>query len=309
MIINLINSRFTGKDAIGYNWEVSDKDKGKKGAKAEFKQVKNIAKTLLFCQDEFTSTHGKLDTFANSLAFHAGYGIRCLIVAQDYSQLEGTYGESGAQAIMSNMHTNIYYATTNDKTASRIQQMLGTMTYMKKEKSYGSKGGAKTIFAPHSRPLIYADEFMQLPEDDGVAIIAGTPPIYVQKIRYYNEPAFTRLIAKPPEASQIIPHDDRAINVKLATLQKQNAKRIADRKLRANGYAPKNESLLDDKDEAGVQSDTAPMGPYDGPAPFDDESPIGSFGPQPTPPKPFVPKDRMDRGLDHLFDDGEEDAA
>jgi type IV secretion system protein VirD4 len=286
MVVNMINSRFTGK--VTFDWE--------NGARG--RQKKSYAQPLLFAQDEFTSTHGKLDSFANALAFHAGYGIRVLIVAQDYAQLEGTYGEAGAQAIISNMHSNVYYATTNEKTAQKIEAKLGTMTYYDEEISRG-KGGRTVSEKYKKRPLIYANEFTEMNSEEGIAVIAGSPPIYLTKVRHYNEPAFTHSIARPPAKSDVIPPEDRAMNTRLRALQAANENRIRDRKENATGYAPPN--VMPGREEATVTEDNgagnALLPPYTGPGPFDDSGPLGTLGPPPIPP---AIKDRIDSGLDWL---------
>src|SRR5439155_25911142 len=59
-----------------------------------------------------------------------------------------------------------------------------------------------------SRPLLTPDEVMRLPEDAALIFVAGQPPIYGRKIRYYLDPVFSeRAKISPPERSDRLAHD------------------------------------------------------------------------------------------------------
>ena len=51
------------------------------------------------------------------------------------------------------------------------------------------------------RPLLTADECMRLPPDDEIVFVAGTAPIYCQKIKYYGDSAMAARTALGMAAS------------------------------------------------------------------------------------------------------------
>lgn len=64
-----------------------------------------------------------LDTY---LATVGGYGITMLLYAQSLSQLEGIYGKSGANAILSNCAHQLWYPPNDYQTAAHISDIFGT---------------------------------------------------------------------------------------------------------------------------------------------------------------------------------------
>src|SRR5690606_5556491 len=49
------------------------------------------------------------------------------------------------------------------------------------------------------RPLLTAGEILQLPQDDALVLVSGTPPIRARKLRYYADRNFlARLLPAPP---------------------------------------------------------------------------------------------------------------
>jgi type IV secretory pathway TraG/TraD family ATPase VirD4 len=64
-----------------------------------------------------------LDTY---LATVGGYGITMLLYAQSLSQLEGIYGKSGANAILSNCAHQLWYPPNDFQTATHISDIFGT---------------------------------------------------------------------------------------------------------------------------------------------------------------------------------------
>jgi len=59
------------------------------------------------------------------------------------------------------------------------------------------------------RPLLTPDEAMRLPDDAALIFVAGHPPIYGQKIRYYQDPVFSeRATIPPPQEVDRLTHDE-----------------------------------------------------------------------------------------------------
>jgi len=151
--------------------------------------------------DEFPAL-GKLDIFAEALAFIAGYGLKAYLITQDLSQLYAAYTRD--ESILSNCNVKIAYAPNKIETAKLLSEMCGKSTMFRATTSFS--GGRfswilkqKTIGEQEfGRELLMPDEAMSLPPDEALVFVAGHPPIRGKKIRYYEDPEFARRAAIPP---------------------------------------------------------------------------------------------------------------
>ena len=159
---------------------------------------------LLMMLDEFPAL-GRLDFFETSLAFLAGYGVRAFLIAQSLNQIEKAYGEHNA--ILDNCHVKVTFATNDEHTAKRISDALGTATEQRAMRNYA--GHRLAIWLGHvmvsrqetARALLTPGEVMQLPADDELVMIAGTPPIRAKKLRYYEDRTFKARVLPAPVLS------------------------------------------------------------------------------------------------------------
>ena len=164
---------------------------------------------LLMMLDEFPAL-GRLRFFAESLAFLAGYGIRCFLITQDLSQLYGMYGRE--ESITGNCHVRIAFAPNKPETAELLSRMAGLTTIHQNRPTYRTDRPGLLHTHHHvtpvqtQRPLLTADEAMRLPEDELLLFLAGQRPIRAQKIRYYDDRELARRAAiPPPERSDRLP--------------------------------------------------------------------------------------------------------
>jgi type IV secretion system protein VirD4 len=157
---------------------------------------------LLLMLDEFPAL-GRLDFFETSLAFLAGYGVRAFLVAQSLHQIDRAYGAN--HAILDNCHVRVAFAPNDERTARRLSDALGTTTELRHHRNVS--GQRLSLFLPHvslaeqetPRPLLTAGEILQLPQDDALVLVSGTPPIRARKLRYYADRNFlSRLLPAPP---------------------------------------------------------------------------------------------------------------
>jgi type IV secretion system protein VirD4 len=169
---------------------------------------------LLLMLDEFPAL-GRLDFFEQSLAFMAGYRIRCVLIAQSLNQIAKAYGENNS--ILDNCHVRVVFATNDERTARRISDSLGTATELRAMKNYAGHrlspwlGHLMVSRQETARPLLTPGEVMQLPADEAVIQISGVAPIRVRKIRYYSDPQLAGRVASPPKVlSPIVQGFDNA---------------------------------------------------------------------------------------------------
>ena len=157
---------------------------------------------LLVMFDEFPS-EGRLDFFETSLAFMAGYKIKCFLIAQSLNQIEKAYGPNNA--ILDNCHVRVSFATNDERTAKRISDALGTATEMRAMKNYAGHrlspwlGHLMVSRSETARQLLTPGEVMQLPPADEIVMVAGVHPIRAKKIHYYKDRRFTERVLPPPD--------------------------------------------------------------------------------------------------------------
>jgi len=159
---------------------------------------------LLLLLDEFPSL-GRLDFFETALAFLAGYGIKCFLIAQSLNQLEKAYGQNNS--ILDNCHGRLTFAANDDKTAKRISDLLGQATEKKMQKSRSGTGfflsNRSVSEQEYARPLLTPAEVTQLSQDDGILFVGGLLPYRAKKVRYYLDPRFQgRDAMAPPDSPQ-----------------------------------------------------------------------------------------------------------
>ena len=148
---------------------------------------------LLYLIDEFPSL-GRMPFFVTSLAFLAGYRIKCLLIAQSLNQLDQAYGRDNP--ILDNCHIRVTYGANDERTAKRISDLLGQGSLMKIQISEGKRDGA---FAPvnvnrsyqeYGRPLKTTDELLSLPYTDAVLMVGNVRPYLARKVLFYDDARF-----------------------------------------------------------------------------------------------------------------------
>jgi type IV secretion system protein VirD4 len=161
----------------------------------------NARRQVLLMLDEFPAL-GRLDFFESALAFMAGYGLRAFLIAQSLNQIEKAYGPNNS--ILDNCHVRVAFATNDERTAKRISDALGSSTEMRSMRNYA--GHRLAPWLAHvmvsrqetARQLLTPGEVMQLPPDEEVVLVSGTPPIRAKKIRYYSDSNFNGRVTSPP---------------------------------------------------------------------------------------------------------------
>lgn len=191
--------------------------------KMEFKGGTSIAgykHRLLMMLDEFPSL-GKLEILQESLAFVAGYGIKCYLITQDLNQLkskETGYGQD--ETITSNCHVQNAYPPNRIETAEHLSKLTGQTTIIKEQITTSGKragvlmGQVSKTYQETQRPLLTADECLRMrgPQKntkgeivkagDMLVYMAGYPAIYGEQVLYFKDPELLRRAQiAPPKKS------------------------------------------------------------------------------------------------------------
>jgi type IV secretion system protein VirD4 len=170
---------------------------------------------MLMMLDEFPSL-GKLDIMQESLAFVAGYGIKCYLICQDINQLksrETGYGHD--ESITSNCHVQNAYPPNRVETAEHLSKLTGQTTVAKEQITTSGRrtsallGQVSRTIQEVQRPLLTPDECLRMPgpvktdsgdiaeAGDMVVYVAGYPAIYGKQPLYFKDPIFQARAAIP----------------------------------------------------------------------------------------------------------------
>jgi len=160
---------------------------------------------LLAMIDEFPAL-GKLEILQESLAFVAGYGIKCYLISQDINQLksrETGYGPD--ETITSNCHVQVAFPPNRLETAEHLSKLTGQTTIVKEQVTRSGRGlgtHVSTTMQEVQRPLLTPDECLRMPgpqkddhdritaAGDMVVYCAGFPAIYGRQPLYFKDEVF-----------------------------------------------------------------------------------------------------------------------
>jgi type IV secretion system protein VirD4 len=158
-------------------------------------KVRTWTHRLLNVLDEI-AWFGYTRAIDKGIAVAAGYGMKDLLVAQDFEALFDVYGQH--TAIWGNCRVKVFFAPDNDLTAKRISQnLLGEATVEQPVVHQGGSGmqtNASTTYQFHGRPLLTPDELMDLPPDREIVRVSGCKPILAHKLDYRSDPQLRRRV-------------------------------------------------------------------------------------------------------------------
>ena len=179
--------------------------------KMDFENGRPVARykhRLLMMLDEFPSL-GRLEIMQESLAFVAGYGIKCYLICQDINQLksrETGYGTD--ESITSNCHIQNAYPPNRIETAEHLSKLTGQTTVTKEQITTSGRrtsallGQVSRTIQEVQRPLLTPDECLRMPgpvktdsgdiaeAGDMVVYVAGYPAIYGKQPLYFKDKTF-----------------------------------------------------------------------------------------------------------------------
>ena len=155
----------------------------------------------LLLMDEFTAI-GKVNILAKAVSYIAGYNLRLLPIIQSLSQLESVYGREDARTFVTNHAMQILFAPREQKDANEYSEMLGTFTEKgisesRSKQILDPKGSSESI-SDQKRALMLPQELKELGQWKEIVLLENTKPILCDKIRYYDDPAFTSRVMEPP---------------------------------------------------------------------------------------------------------------
>lgn len=192
-------------------------------------QAKSVYKhKCLFLMDEFSSL-GNLQSFAATLSYIAGYGMKVFLINQGLPQINGIYGKDNQ--ILMNCHLQIFYAPNDNDTGKYAETQLGNETIIVESQSINAgffKKKTSISKSEQARALMTSDEIKRL-GDREIISASGFPPVLTDKVKYYENNYFTDRLMDAPYVSDIIrnnpyPARDKRIKEKNKHINNNNFK-------------------------------------------------------------------------------------
>lgn len=154
----------------------------------------------LLLMDEFTAL-GPIPAVQHGVSYIAGYGLRLLIIIQAPSQVEAVYGRENMCTFFTNFTLRIFYTPRDQTEAEEYSRIIGNETFKAKSVSRG-KSSRSTSTSDQARAVMNPDEIKRMPLEDCVIDVAGSHPVYAQKIVYWKDEVFKPRIHLPlPEVA------------------------------------------------------------------------------------------------------------
>lgn len=155
----------------------------------------------LLLMDEFTSI-GRVDIIAKAVSYMAGYNIRLLPIIQSMAQLDGVYGKEASRTLITNHALQILYTPREQQDANDYSEMLGYTSMRKDSVSRGRE--TSTSESEERRALMLPQELKAMSPDKEIFLFEGlSRPVFCDKIRYYQEEAFTSRLLPKAEVQEL----------------------------------------------------------------------------------------------------------
>lgn len=142
---------------------------------------------------------GRIPELTTDLATMSGYGLDYTLIVQDMGQLEGIYGEAGAQTILANCTWKWFCRVRDHKTAKYLSDTLGQRTIATTTTSQGSSASGETsgtTFGEMGRSLLTPDEVMNLHRSKAIVLPPEGRAILVRPVDHWEFPREFQLFAE-----------------------------------------------------------------------------------------------------------------
>lgn len=142
---------------------------------------------------------GRIPELTTDLATMSGYGLDYTLIVQDMGQLEGIYGEAGAQTILANCTWKWFCRVRDHKTAKYLSETLGQRTIATTTTSQGSSASGETsgtTYGEMGRSLLTPDEVMNLHRSKAIVLPPEGRPILVRPVDHWDFPREFQLFAE-----------------------------------------------------------------------------------------------------------------
>jgi len=169
----------------------------------------NLSVQTLVLLDEFARL-GRVDSLSHAAQFVRGYGMRLAFVVQNKAQLRELYGQHGAADIFDNLGAEVVFGTGDLELAQELEKRLGdaTVNVITQNRprwfSWFNLSRQTDAEHPHRRPLLLAQEVLQMPAEELIILRPSMRPIRGHKIRWWGEQAIADRQLAPPKIPTLL---------------------------------------------------------------------------------------------------------
>lgn len=151
--------------------------------------IGNLAKPILLVLDEFTRL-GRMQKLVDIATVAAGAGVEALFVTQDRAQISAVYRDGEADTLLGSCCTVRVFnlGRTDIKTAEWVAAGIGDRTV--RAHSQQITGKKRESGAEQRAKLITADQILELPPTELIALFSGRPPLRLDRIISQKDPEY-----------------------------------------------------------------------------------------------------------------------
>jgi type IV secretion system protein VirD4 len=174
----------------------------------------SINKKVMLALDEVGRT--PIPKLPDYIATIAGRGMSALLYIQSLSQLAEVYGDKGAETIIDNCRTQIFYPTPNVKTQEYVSKLAGIrwyedVTYTSGSSSSGGLFSGSDSYSEgissrmNKTELLESAQLRLMHQDDTLIFTANYPPIVAQRLDPDFLPAKGEHVSPPLLEGLVLP--------------------------------------------------------------------------------------------------------
>jgi type IV secretion system protein VirD4 len=153
--------------------------------------------------DEFTSIPA-MRPLAKAAGFAAGFGLRFSFVVQSKNQVREEYKGQGEASLLENVGAEIIFGTNDPQLCKEASERAGYDTVEALSRStprwmaWLRPDRQSETASLQKRALLLPQEVARMPACQELVFRSSVPAFLLDKLRWYDDPAFARLKRRPP---------------------------------------------------------------------------------------------------------------
>ena len=132
--------------------------------------------------DEFATAAGRIPNIIETLATIRKKKVSLSIIVQNLGQLEHIYGKAGAQTILSNCNSKLFYSGLDYDSSDYVSKMMGAKTV-----AYVPEDSPTQQYNYVSRRLMNPDEVTRIRKDQAIFLTTNHYPMLLESVKPFYE--------------------------------------------------------------------------------------------------------------------------
>jgi type IV secretion system protein VirD4 len=177
--------------------------------------------------DEFTSIPA-MRPLAKAAGFAAGFGLRFSFVVQSKNQVREEYKGQGEASLLENVGAEIIFGTNDPQLCKEASERAGYDTVealsrsMPRWMAWLRPDRQSETASLQKRALLLPQEVARMPACQELVFRSSVPAFLLDKLRWYDDPAFARLKRWPPSVPVVsyqLARDDGTVVIPVSESQ------------------------------------------------------------------------------------------